>query len=189
MTAKPPFVFIGKHVALDFVNTELIEQDRRLELLGSEADFLHWASCAGLASARVSSVKPRLDPRVHGLRAALRSLFEAQVVHARPADDALATLNRWLERPRRPEPLLFRAGVYRRGSPAMASTAELLAHIADQAAELLLSERRTQLKSCANGHCILLFLDQSRAGRRRWCSMEVCGNRAKVAAHQRRHRP
>jgi predicted RNA-binding Zn ribbon-like protein len=43
-----------------------------------------------------------------------------------------------------------------------------------------------RLKRCEGARCQLLFLDTSRPGRRRWCSMERCGNRAKVAAHRRR---
>jgi len=43
------------------------------------------------------------------------------------------------------------------------------------------------VRRCANPACVLYFRDRSRARRRRWCSMAVCGNRMKVAAHARRH--
>ncbi|HEX8464248.1 MAG TPA: CGNR zinc finger domain-containing protein [Abditibacterium sp.] len=43
-----------------------------------------------------------------------------------------------------------------------------------------------RLKPCANPNCILWFLDTSKNGTRRWCSMQACGNRSKVTAHYAR---
>ncbi|MCZ0972623.1 CGNR zinc finger domain-containing protein [Streptomyces albulus] len=45
---------------------------------------------------------------------------------------------------------------------------------------------RGQLRQCAGEGCALVYLDTSRGRRRRWCSSEVCGNRARVARHRRR---
>ena len=44
------------------------------------------------------------------------------------------------------------------------------------------------VRRCANPNCVLLFLDVSKSGRRRWCDMATCGNRAKSAAHYARAR-
>ena len=52
---------------------------------------------------------------------------------------------------------------------------------------LELRGRGTDIRRCANPRCHLYFRDPSRTRRRRWCSMAVCGNRMKVAAHLRRH--
>jgi predicted RNA-binding Zn ribbon-like protein len=54
-------------------------------------------------------------------------------------------------------------------------------------AGLAASPAGSQIKRCANPRCVLYFRDTSRTRRRRWCSMAVCGNRMKVAAHARRH--
>lgn len=43
-----------------------------------------------------------------------------------------------------------------------------------------------RLRQCAGDNCYLLFLDTSRPGNRRWCSMERCGNRHKVREHRSR---
>jgi predicted RNA-binding Zn ribbon-like protein len=64
----------------------------------------------------------------------------------------------------------------------------LLAAIARSAAELVAEGPAAPVRKCANPNCRLFFYDASRTGRRRWCSMATCGNRAKVAAHFRRHR-
>jgi predicted RNA-binding Zn ribbon-like protein len=63
----------------------------------------------------------------------------------------------------------------------------LLAAIARSAAEILTEPDRARLRTCANPECGLLFCDNSRTHRRRWCSMAVCGNRSKVASFSRRH--
>jgi predicted RNA-binding Zn ribbon-like protein len=50
------------------------------------------------------------------------------------------------------------------------------------------SRDRAFVRRCSNPACPLLFLDTSKSGRRRWCSMQTCGNRSKVAAHYQRSR-
>lgn len=62
----------------------------------------------------------------------------------------------------------------------------LLAAIARSAAELISEGASDRLRVCSNPSCGLLFYDNSRTRRRRWCSMSICGNRHKVAAFSRR---
>jgi predicted RNA-binding Zn ribbon-like protein len=64
----------------------------------------------------------------------------------------------------------------------------LLAAIARSAAELIAEGPAAPIRKCGNPDCPLYFYDASRTGRRRWCSMSVCGNRSKVAAHALRAR-
>jgi predicted RNA-binding Zn ribbon-like protein len=64
----------------------------------------------------------------------------------------------------------------------------LLAAIARSAAELIAEGLAAPIRKCGNPVCPLYFYDASRTGRRRWCSMAVCGNRHKVAEHARRAR-
>ncbi|MEU5878569.1 CGNR zinc finger domain-containing protein [Spirillospora sp. NPDC047279] len=52
----------------------------------------------------------------------------------------------------------------------------------------LYAERPERIRECANPECVLWFYDVTKNGQRRWCSMEVCGNRAKAARFQQRHR-
>jgi predicted RNA-binding Zn ribbon-like protein len=64
----------------------------------------------------------------------------------------------------------------------------LMSSIARDAIDVIGGPRAARLKRCEGSRCALLFVDTSRSGRRRWCSMERCGNRAKVAAHRRRRK-
>jgi len=63
----------------------------------------------------------------------------------------------------------------------------LLAAIARSGAELIAGGAGDSLKKCANPDCRILFYDDSRTHRRRWCAMALCGNRSKVAAFARRN--
>lgn len=66
--------------------------------------------------------------------------------------------------------------------------ASLLSSVAQDAIYVLGGPPATRLKRCEGSRCSLVFVDTSRSGRRRWCSMDRCGNRAKVAAHRRRRK-
>lgn len=71
--------------------------------------------------------------------------------------------------------------------PGLSDPLRALAPIARSMADLAASGVGAEVRRCANPRCVLFFRDRSRARRRRWCSMAVCGNRMKVAAHARRH--
>ena len=66
------------------------------------------------------------------------------------------------------------------------SPEELLHPIAEAAADLICTVDFRLIGACEGSACTLLFLDRTKAHGRRWCSMAVCGNRAKVAAHRAR---
>jgi predicted RNA-binding Zn ribbon-like protein len=64
----------------------------------------------------------------------------------------------------------------------------LLLPIAQALAELVCTEDFSSVKACEGPVCTLYFLDRTRGHARRWCSMAICGNRAKQAAHRHRLR-
>nr|WP_240953471.1 CGNR zinc finger domain-containing protein [Sneathiella chinensis] len=63
---------------------------------------------------------------------------------------------------------------------------QLMYPIIKDIAEFLASEDGSRVRQCASDHCELFFINNSRNGRRRWCSMSTCGNRAKVNAYLKR---
>ena len=64
--------------------------------------------------------------------------------------------------------------------------AQARASIAGSLAHYLADHDPQRVRVCANDGCRWLFIDRSPAGRRRWCDMRTCGNRAKVARHRAR---
>ena len=95
----------------------------------------------------------------------------------------LATINALAAHPD-PVTRLTAAGEigYRADEPAAAA----LSRIARDAIELLAGSTAARVRECAAPDCAFLFLDTSRAGRRRWCAMARCGNREHVRKHRRR---
>jgi predicted RNA-binding Zn ribbon-like protein len=68
------------------------------------------------------------------------------------------------------------------------SAEELLLPLAEAAADLICNADFRLVRACEGRGCTLLFLDRTKSHARRWCSMAVCGNRAKAAAHRARMR-
>jgi len=176
---------IGGRLCLDFANTA----DWRdgvvvLEDLEGPADLLIWAGhlrLLGPEAAPGEAETARALPPLRRFRAALYRLFTSE---AAPAAEDLAELDAWLRRvpPLRaaPDGRLVYAGD---PDPAVA----VAGPVAVSAAELLAGGDRERVRRCPGDDCGWLFLDESRNGRRRWCSMQTCGNRAKARAHYRRH--
>ena len=66
---------------------------------------------------------------------------------------------------------------------------QLVATVARDAVELFTGPLASRIRMCHGERCYLVYVDTSRPGRRRWCSMERCGNRNKVSAHRSRTPP
>jgi predicted RNA-binding Zn ribbon-like protein len=181
------FMFVGGSLALDFVNTELIEPSGRIDLLQSDQSLLAWAQAAGLGASRRGDSRARLDRRTRPLRAALRAIFEARIGRRSAPARHLATLNAILVQPTRGPPLLARQGSYVRAR-VDPTPAEVLRRVAEDAAAFLVDADPALLRRCGNSGCVLVFYDTSKGHRRRWCSMGVCGNRAKVSRFHERTR-
>jgi len=178
-----PFLFVGGSLAFDFVNTELIDGDRRTDTLARPSDLHAWAHAVGheLGGATEEDLAA-----ARGLRGAVRALFEAHLDGTPPPPDQVERVDQALLRPGPVGGLRRTAEGYAvRARPL--ETGALLRLIAEDAAQALITEL-DRFGRCANDHCILLFIDRSRRGNRRWCSMQICGNRAKVRAHRDRHR-
>lgn len=77
------------------------------------------------------------------------------------------------------------AGGHRQAGRSRARVGQTLSALAREAVELFSSEERERIRECAAPDCGLVFYDESRSNNRRWCSMQRCGNRAKVRKHRR----
>ena len=203
-TEPATFLFVGGHLCLDFVNTEVMRAGRRVDLIASWKKFLDWAAAANPVSepvrdaAEPSSPLMSLSPDQAAdalkaalmLRQAVRSIAEALAMGSAAPPEAVASVNRVLEQNpgyQRIMPSAEAPGRYRRQMIApMTEPVHLLGLVAQDAADLLCHGDPHLVRRCENPNCILLFYDNTRNHARRWCSMAGCGNRAKAAAHYRR---
>ncbi|MFF5337758.1 CGNR zinc finger domain-containing protein [Streptomyces sp. NPDC013181] len=157
---------------------------QRYEVLHEPADVTAWAERSRLTPTPEVAVSATEVALVRGLRDAL---FRVVIAHMRgephpPAD--LAVINETAARPAL-APAIGPDG-RRRWAGAPRGTA-LAATVARDAVELLTGPHVHRIRTCAAEDCHLIYVDTSRPGRRRWCSMEHCGNRHKVRALRARH--
>lgn len=180
------FVFVGGRIALDFVNTEGMADGALVDRVPTDLAVSRWARAAGLPVKLEGDAATR-HADVGTLRGAAREVFESLLAERPPAEVSLATINRVLAWPRPAPRLRARDGGFAR-VPRPLDVPGVLQAVAEDVAELLCGDDRERIRGCEHDDCVLLFVDRSRQGGRRWCSMKLCGNRAKAAAHRRRNR-
>lgn len=186
------FLFLGNNLLLDFLNTCPVLNGEPTELLPDLVAVLRWFHAAGLLTA--SEVADLGSTRARSLASALRNLRETLRTEILAWQDTgklhravIEELNRLMS----DHPMLTRV---KRDTNGIATELwfkatepeDLFAPLAHSAAMLFSSDHRSRVRKCAN--CVLHFYDDSKKGTRRWCSMQLCGNRSKVAAYAARHR-
>jgi predicted RNA-binding Zn ribbon-like protein len=176
------FRFVSGHRALDFLATLGDRHRSGVERLRRPADLDRWLVAASLPGRTHASAQDLDDARA--LREAINRVTRASMHHATAEPSDLAALNHWAIRPQ-PSPQLDRN--FRRHWAPADPVAGTLALIAREAVELLSGSDRELLRECAAAPaCSLLYLDRSRGRRRRWCEMQRCGSRAKMADYRQR---
>ncbi len=192
------FLFVGNHPCLDLINTQLVMKGEPRDLLESFDALSLWLVRAKLLTASQAKVaKAHLNheeaasllERAKSFRTTLRVTAEQVAAGNAVPHSTIDTTNQFLaQRPGYPELVRTKAGIMRRFHSLAPRPVELLAPVLEAACDLLSSDRLCLIKKCANGACILYFLDTTKNHTRNWCSMRMCGNRMKVAAHYRRSR-
>jgi hypothetical protein len=214
---RPPPFFVVDNMGLDFLNSIAVPVDTKVEWLASGEDLLAWLKQAGLVPDdvlerfRKSALPGQLDAIAVQARL-LRDWFKPFVYKHMGAPlkpralHELEPLNQILARDQefgqiivardRSRPLEHQDGWAGRGTSGLAwrsqrlwqSPDSLLFPLAHALAHLVCNEDFTHVKACEGSECTLLFVDRTRGRMRRWCSMAVCGNRAKQVAHRNRAR-
>jgi predicted RNA-binding Zn ribbon-like protein len=165
-------------LCLDFANTRYWRgQAQPTETLNAPADLAAWAKAAKAPSVREFEA-------ALALREAIYRLFDSNAQGKPPASRDLEALNQALKQaPARTTLKRGRDGYSWEVDTKSGTAPALLAPILWSAGDLLAGPRLSRVRRCANPECGWLFLDDSRAGKRRWCSMSACGNRAKARRH------
>jgi predicted RNA-binding Zn ribbon-like protein len=165
--------------------------------------FMSWLEQAGLVPPEVlreltARAMPGEFDNVAAQARDLREWFRAfvRVRKGRPLTShdllELAPLNRLLERDEAYAQLVpnvrDHAGLQLQMKRRWRSPDTLLLPIGEALAKFVCEEDFTNVKACEGSLCSLVFVDHTRGRARRWCSMALCGNRAKQAAHRDRQR-
>jgi predicted RNA-binding Zn ribbon-like protein len=179
------FQFIGGNLAIDFANTVVAFDGKQFDLISSPEKLLAWFNAAKMP------LEKKLTPAEYStaitLRNTIRSVLQDHYKGNQPSPEKISCINDHLIAKRQATLKILGDGSFTLTSqPQTWQANRAFAEITYEITEVLVNASRASLKMCAANDCILYFRDISRSGRRRWCSMETCGNRAKVAAHYQR---
>lgn len=192
------FLFVGNYVALDFLNTRPVQNGQAQELLPDFGALLRWFQAAELLSSTAqartlqkewgeSGRAAKVVEEAQKLRETLRTDLIGWEGGGAVRRSTVEELNQLAaEHPMRTR---LRAKGNRHTTESWFDATEpegLFAPLTDSAVRLFAEVDGTKVRKCAQ--CVLHFRDTSKKGTRRWCSMQLCGNRLKVAAYAARQR-
>jgi predicted RNA-binding Zn ribbon-like protein len=199
---RPPAIFVGDAPALDFLNSIATPVDTPVDWISDGEGFLMWLEQAHLVPSRaLKTMRAQALPgEFDGVAAQARALREwfRKFVNARKGKplalerlSELEPLNLLLERDEGFQQVVRHE---RDGSSSLEVEASrrwrspdaLLLPIGEALAHFICEEDLVHVKACEGPTCTLMFADHTRRHARRWCSMAICGNRAKQAAYRQR---
>lgn len=193
------FVFIGERLWLDFVNTDEIRRGETRDAIHDFDSLMSWLEAStALDAERAAGIRRRAHQQPAGasaslvdarrVRASLRRLAERGATDAIVRLEALSEINRVLMRSAGTRRIEQRTdgGFARTFVPGGDAFAGLMIPVVESAADALIHSELDRVRRCADPRCQRVFFDATRNGRRRWCDMASCGNRAKAARHRQR---
>lgn len=195
-SSLPPFVIAG-HLALDFLNSIAVPHGEAIDWLRDGETAMGWfASLSVFPETALRNFQRSHSPvaldeaaaEARELREWLRGLL-SQPMRLRANPRVSERLNQILSHGSAFQALRKSDGELKlQDYERLESSGQLLVPIAKAIARLILEEDLDRVRACEGTGCTLWFLDKTKPGRRRFCSPEVCGNRAKVAAFRSRQR-
>lgn len=191
------FLFLGNQLALDFLNTRPVQDGQPMELLPDFSALLRWFQAADLLSSReVANLQQRWGESARARRAAealreLRERLRKEILAWEQGGPVRQATVDELNQLMAGHPMHTRLKARGKGLEtelylAPEQPEDLFAPLAYSAAMLFAGVDSQRVRKC--DVCVLHFHDTSKKGTRRWCSMQMCGNRQKVAAYAARKR-
>jgi predicted RNA-binding Zn ribbon-like protein len=197
---RPPAIFVADALGLDFLNSVATPVDTEIDWIADGDGLLAWLEQAQLVPAETLETLRAMPGEFDNVAAQARSLREwfrgfVRQRKGRPltAEDLseLEPLNRLLERDEGFGRIVAHhhghvSGLQFQTMRRWRSPEALLLPIGEALAKFVCEEDFSNVKACEGPACTLMFADHTRGRARRWCSMAICGNRAKQAAHRNR---
>jgi predicted RNA-binding Zn ribbon-like protein len=194
---KDSFLFVGNQLTLDFLNTRPVQDGKPSELLPDFGALLRWFQAAALLSSReVGSLQRQWGGSVSAQRTTqamrkLRERLRKEILAWEHSGSVQHSIIEELNNLMAEHPMRTRLST---GGKSCVTELwfephepeDLFGPLAHSAATLFATVDRKRVRKCAQ--CVLHFHDISKKGTRRWCSMQLCGNRLKVAAYATRRR-
>ena len=173
----PGWWFDSGSLALDFAYSGAFPA--AYETLGAPEDLAHWLE--GRFDDADGTVTARDLADAKGLRDAIARVAVARSLDRSAEASDIDVINLFAATPDIPPAL---SGGTRQAGRGRARVGQALSALARDAVELFGATEPGRIRECAAADCDIVFYDESRSNNRRWCSMQRCGNRAKVRAHR-----
>ncbi|MQY05430.1 CGNR zinc finger domain-containing protein [Actinomadura macrotermitis] len=177
--------FLDGHPAIDLVNTVRRRKIEPVDLIATPGELAGWLAAAGLC-ARPAEVTQAHLRKIARLREAVHALVSPDG-HPEITEADIAVINRCARQYTEPV-LALAADRVTVTVPTTDTATQAIATIARLAIALVAGRARGHVKICGATDCGIRFLDTSPKRNRQWCSMAVCGNRAKAQRHYSRNR-
>ncbi|GAA5416484.1 hypothetical protein Pryu01_01519 [Paraliobacillus ryukyuensis] len=191
MIRESNFPLISGYISLDLVNTEVVRNGTRYDLLTKSEDVINWVNTlleenilqTKQISENVEEWASQVLPTLREIRSFLRKGYESLA----DGEDLSEGWINYLETVIEKAPFTYKVENKELipvpiGQPSNV----LISLVALDAIKLYTRNKLSSIHRCANPSCVLLFIDTR--GRRKWCSMKICGNREKVTRFQRRQK-
>lgn len=188
MQETTKFPLLSGNLSIDLVNTEVVRRGQRQDLLPLEKDIWDWLYTVQIhipfwheKMPEFKEQLPTIKEKLLDMRTVLREQFDAIADQHTVTDTFISYLESFIER----APITYKLRDEQLIPLPLGKLEDMIMTIIALDALTLIAQHKLQLlKRCANTDCVLLFIDES--GRRKWCSMKICGNRKKVAKFQHR---
>jgi predicted RNA-binding Zn ribbon-like protein len=173
--------FLSSRLCLDYVGTLRWRRSAEsLDYLTQPSDLVEWATTSGIIDEPFRVTTAKLATALE-VREVIYKLISGGIKGVAPNGSDVVALNAAAER----LPVAISLGTD--GSVGrVGSVDQFLSTMARDALDLLGSDQIGLVRECDGPECTRIYIDNSRAGKRRWCSNAVCGNQAKVSAFRRR---
>jgi len=192
---------VGERLCIDFINTvDWRGSSHPIEYINTYPDLVKWGLEQGIlesGKAQLLLKKAQDSPETAArvlketvtLREAMYRIFSAVIEGSPPSKEDSSLFNRELSRTLVNAYVIFREGKFvLRWRDSENALERILWPVIHDACELLTSQELARVGKCADEKCGWLFFDTSKNRSRRWCSMNDCGNRAKVRRHYKKKR-
>jgi predicted RNA-binding Zn ribbon-like protein len=188
---------VAGHLVLDFVNTvEYRGRKEPLDRLTGFSDLIEWCSVAGLLSRNEKIVlsRPAVERsqeaasafrNARALREHLRILLDPKRRKTRAFERSLAALQSFEDKLRLRIRYDRKPGTFCLDVP-VSTPKDVVSRLLDRAGRFLVDSQKLRVRQCNGPNCDWLFMDTSKAGRRRWCQPETCGNMMRVRRFRER---
>ena len=188
---KSKFLWVGNWPVIDFINTDIVMEGKPVDLLEEADDVVRWLDechlCEKTNDGMLGPPK-RLIDEARAYRGLLRQGIAQFARERRLSAAALGKTNEYLRRCASSRQLQEDGKRYRSLTSWRLQRAEdYLVPIAESFARLVTKADPGRIRKCKNPECVLYFHDTSKGGHRSWCSLDLCGNKLRMAASRRRH--